>query len=252
MIKLIDIIKEIKISSPIPNNLNRLTALRSQITQLSSRDSINRAKLALECAELVLPIWEKYYPEDKNYRKALEVARKGNDRRTAFDYLHASTQVNSGPAFYAKMAIEAAITIASYPREADFQDDFAAAYAITATREYFNIKEVQKPEEKRKNIISKSQIDRYGKPINQYDEQGKREGKWEKYYYGGKLNPMYTGTYIDGQKEGTWTTYYPSGKIETKATYYNGRLDGNLETYTENGQLESKKTYKLGKIINVK
>jgi hypothetical protein len=140
MIKLIDIIKEIKISSPIPNNLQKLKDLRSQIQRLHPGEGISKAKLALECADLVLPIWEKYYPEDKNYRKALELAKINNDIEATFNTLHASAKVYSGPAYYASMVIEAAITIASYPREADFQDDFAAAYAITATREYFNIK----------------------------------------------------------------------------------------------------------------
>ena len=147
MIKLIDIIKEIKITLPVPNNLQKLKDLRSQIQRLHPGEGISKAKLALECADLVLPIWEKYYPEDKNYRKALELAKINNDIEATFNALHASVKVYGGPAidpsYYASMAIEAAITVASYPSDAEYSALYANDFAIIATREYFDIKEIK-------------------------------------------------------------------------------------------------------------
>ena len=70
MIKLLEIIK---INKPVPNNLKQLKQIQSQIK--SSNDLKERQELATKAAELVLPIWNHYYPNDKRPQKAIESAK---------------------------------------------------------------------------------------------------------------------------------------------------------------------------------
>lgn len=57
-----------------PNNLTKLESLEKKIKQTKSLQE--KKKYAIECAELVLPIWEKYYPNDNKPKKAIEAAKK--------------------------------------------------------------------------------------------------------------------------------------------------------------------------------
>jgi hypothetical protein len=76
MIKLTDILQEIKIAKHVPNNLKQLEQIKVQMSQ--DKDKETKVALAIKAAELVLPIWEYYYPNDERPRKAIEAAKSGN------------------------------------------------------------------------------------------------------------------------------------------------------------------------------
>ena len=65
-------IQEIKVNKP--GILSTLENYKSQIE--SSQDVNIKRQLAIKCAELVLPIFEKYIPDDNRPRKTLEAAKK--------------------------------------------------------------------------------------------------------------------------------------------------------------------------------
>ena len=134
MIKLIDILREIKVNKPSP--LNALLSLQSKIE--ASNDSMEKLSLAIQCAERVLFIWEEKYPNDKRPRQAIEAAKV---------YLADPTKENADTAASAADAASAAsadddgATHAAYA--AAYVTDnaaYAAVYAIEATKKYYNLK----------------------------------------------------------------------------------------------------------------
>ena len=56
MIKLTNILNEVKIVRPVPNNLKQLEKIKLQIEQ--TNDKATKSDLAINGVELVLPIWE--------------------------------------------------------------------------------------------------------------------------------------------------------------------------------------------------
>lgn len=72
-----DLIPEITISKPVPNNLQHLLILNKKIHETEAKDQESLTNLAIKCAELVLPIWEYYHPNDKRVRQTIESAKKG-------------------------------------------------------------------------------------------------------------------------------------------------------------------------------
>lgn len=70
-----DLIPEIKVNKPITNNISRLLELQQEIHNTKEQESL--ITLAIQCAELVLPIWEHYHPNDKRVRQTIESAKKG-------------------------------------------------------------------------------------------------------------------------------------------------------------------------------
>lgn len=56
--------------------------------------------------------------------------------------------------------------------------------------------------------------------MNQYNEQGKKHGYWEEYWYNGNL--IRKGHYLNGQKYGYWERYHDNGKPKEK--YYYARM----------------------------
>ena len=107
-----------------------------------------------------------------------------------------------------------------------------------------------------------------GKPINQYDMDGLKQGYWEEYeeddnsiqkgsykdgkedgyweYYGENGNLTSKGLYKDGGLEGEWKFYNDAGVLDIISNYKNGKLNGVTEAYYSNGNLERRITFKYG------
>jgi len=89
---------------------------------------------------------------------------------------------------------------------------------------------------------NKEQIEKYGRPINQYTHDGLRTGVWEDYWPSGQLASK--GPYKDDKAEGIWEFYYDNGEIRAKGLFKDGKMNGMYERYYNNGQLQSKGSYK--------
>jgi antitoxin component YwqK of YwqJK toxin-antitoxin module len=81
------------------------------------------------------------------------------------------------------------------------------------------------------------------------DENGNKQGPYERYYENGQLRIKCT--YKDGKEDGPYELYHENGQLEEKCTYKDGELDGPYESYHENGQLREKYTYKDGRVEKV-
>lgn len=75
--------------------------------------------------------------------------------------------------------------------------------------------------------------------INQYDSQGRRQGKWVSYWDKSKEIPMNIGNYKNGREKGYCRYYYMDGtrRLQFKA-FKDGRMK--VKYFTESGQLEKK------------
>ena len=51
---------------------------------------------------------------------------------------------------------------------------------------------------------------------------GKRDGLWRGYYFGGKLS--YEGYYVNGKKHGLFKYWFPDGRLMSEEYYENGEL----------------------------
>jgi hypothetical protein len=117
-------LKEIKINKPIPNHLNKLLDLQSKIK--STKDPKEKQQYAIQCAELVLPIWNHYYPNDDRPKKAIEAAAAADDDAAA---AVAAVAATAAAAAYADAYADAAYAAAD---AADAASDAAYAVAIAA------------------------------------------------------------------------------------------------------------------------
>ena len=112
-----------------------------------------------------------------------------------------------------------------------------------------------------------------GVRINQYDNEGRKQGYWEQYYDDGSLdgkgnyvNDMEDGYWewyhengqlasqglsVDNQRDGIWEIYYDNGNLNAKGNYINGLEDGIWKFYHPNGELRLKKLYNNGKFVDV-
>ena len=90
-------------------------------------------------------------------------------------------------------------------------------------------------------------------PVNQKDDQGRKQGDWV--YYGKDVNdPNYDpddkveeGPYKDDRKHGTWKTYYPGNKLKSEIEYKYNRPNGAYTKYYENGNTSESGTWKGNK-----
>jgi len=75
--------------------------------------------------------------------------------------------------------------------------------------------------------------------INQYDSQGRRQGKWISYWDEAKKIPMNIENYKNGRENGYCRYYYMDGtkRLQFKA-FKNGHMK--VKYYTETGLLEKK------------
>ena len=144
MIKLINILQEIQIKPNVPNNLNKLLSLQTQIKSSNSKEE--KIKLAIECAELVLPIWNYYYPNDDRLKKVIEIIKK---ERGNYDAVYAASDMAASAANMvinnngATAATYAAYTV-TYASDTTYVTYANAAkvvvdYAIRCTKLFFKI-----------------------------------------------------------------------------------------------------------------
>ena len=78
-----------------------------------------------------------------------------------------------------------------------------------------------------------------------YNINGKREGKWISYYENGQIKKE--GNYMNGWYYGSWNSYYENGQIESKENFSNQKREGKWISYYENGQIKTEGNYKYGK-----
>jgi antitoxin component YwqK of YwqJK toxin-antitoxin module len=83
-----------------------------------------------------------------------------------------------------------------------------------------------------------------GKPINQYDGEGRKQGYWE--HNANDDEYKRSGSYINDKKVGVWEWYYDDGQLWYKGLFVNDKMEGIWEFYDENGKLFNKKLFKNG------
>jgi antitoxin component YwqK of YwqJK toxin-antitoxin module len=75
-------------------------------------------------------------------------------------------------------------------------------------------------------------------------QNGKRNGKYERYFEDGK--PEETATYVDDKLEGVEKVWRSNGKLHLQTTYKAGNKEGEELIYLENGKLAERNTWKAG------
>jgi hypothetical protein len=87
-----------------------------------------------------------------------------------------------------------------------------------------------------------------GVQVNQYDNDGVKQGIWvtyyDKYYYDGTLESK--GNYINGSREGKWVFYTTGGDLDYECNYKNNKLNGLWVAYYQNGNFYNRGNYKNG------
>ena len=92
---------------------------------------------------------------------------------------------------------------------------------------------------------NKEQPIKDGNPINQYDNEGIKQGYWETYWENGEIESK--GNYVNNIQDGYWEDYWSNGGLYYKGSFKNGRVDGPWEYYNRNGNISSKYNYSNGK-----
>jgi hypothetical protein len=126
-----------KIIHPVPNNLRQLEQIKIELKQ--TEDIATKTALSIKAAEMVLPIFEYYYPKDKRVRNSIEAAKRGKYDRGARD---AVNDVKHGADYKAAAASAHFATSAHFVTSAHFAAAAyaaAAEYAIEATKEHFKL-----------------------------------------------------------------------------------------------------------------
>jgi hypothetical protein len=143
-----------------PTSYDPLLFLQSKIK--ASKDPKERASLAIKCAEMVLYIFEKKYPNDKRPRKAIEAAKKclanptkenkkvAADAATdAYNTTYAIEQGDdtfvyddyTGTDAAAFTSYQAALSTV-WIEDNESESEYAAEYAIDAVKKYYNLNEI--------------------------------------------------------------------------------------------------------------
>jgi len=78
----------------------------------------------------------------------------------------------------------------------------------------------------------------FHRSINQYDDDGKRHGRWIEYYDEDKKIASGKLKYKHGFQDGVCKFYHPNGELRLKWRYYNNRI--RAKYYYEDGKLEQK------------
>lgn len=140
MIKLIDIIKEIKLHESVPNNLDKLESIPILVDKNDrSLNSKEKRLLAIQCAELVLPIYEYYYPNDKRVRNTISMAKRGTFYIDAEDAYNEAPK-NSSAAKAAYAAYIAYVICTTEIKTVYSSFNTVRQSAIEATKLHFNEK----------------------------------------------------------------------------------------------------------------
>jgi len=74
--------------------------------------------------------------------------------------------------------------------------------------------------------------------MNGFNEEGLREGPWEKCWGNGNL--WYKRNYVNGKRHGICEQYNLNGNLDYKVNYVNGNFHGLSEWYYSNGKLDIK------------
>ena len=154
-------VNEVKIRPDIPNPLAKLKQIKAEIDQTD--DKVTKTALAIKAAELVLPIWNYYYPKDNRPLKAIQAAKSG----TAAAYAAAAYASDVAATAAAAAAASSAAYAAAYAAADIYVDDAAddaVDDAIRATKAHFNINE---------NLFSKEwwnkMLDLHESPPNNFE-----------------------------------------------------------------------------------
>ena len=160
-------LNEITVYKPSP--INSLLLLQSQIE--SSKDTKEKQSLAIQCAEMVLDIFEKKYPNDNRPRKAIEAAKKclanptEENQRAAYDAAATADDAaddaagndedwtGGDDAYYAVLAAQYAAEAAegtaiinfintSQTEKTSEAADRTAFYAIEAAKKQYDLNEI--------------------------------------------------------------------------------------------------------------
>jgi hypothetical protein len=151
MIKLTQLLKEIRINQPGKVTLDQLKSLESRIKAFD--DPKEQLSLSIQCAEKVLFIFEEKYPDDKRPRQAIEAAKKyladpteenkaAAASYTAADAANDAVNDTAYAAYYAAASADAAASYA-YNANVAYDANYAAFAAIKAFKLYNNINEIK-------------------------------------------------------------------------------------------------------------
>lgn len=106
---------------------------------------------------------------------------------------------------------------------------------VKEKKKLFTPKGLSNDENNRYLKLNNEQPVKDGKPINQYDLDGKKQGYWEYYYNHGDLGSK--GKYINDKMEGYWERYHYNGQLISKGSYVNDKKNGNWDYYNSDGSL---------------
>jgi len=87
-------------------------------------------------------------------------------------------------------------------------------------------------------LILQSQAQLFNKSLNEFDEQGKRKGKWITFWDEEEKIPMSKARFKDGREVGVNKEYHINGNLRLKFRHYKKRM--RVKYYTENRKLEQK------------
>ena len=85
-------------------------------------------------------------------------------------------------------------------------------------------------------------LNKNSEPINQFDENGLRDGYWVKHYHQSK-QLWYKGHYMNGLSHGYWESYFSNGILNYKGYYNRGHHCGYWRFYKSIGELSTVKYY---------
>lgn len=144
MIKLLDILNEVKVNIPIKNNLKELESIKNQI---SSEDNTN-PELLIKAAEYILPIAKVYFPENKEPEKIIGLIKQYIKNPTPHPKLTiigiSNTIVSNFSPENPKHASLACFAALGYS-VSDYNSwgILVLQWAIEATKEYFKLNEIK-------------------------------------------------------------------------------------------------------------
>lgn len=158
MQQLAGLLTEIKVIYPVTNNLSKLEEIKDQIVKANAGwkgpeySNPSTLPLVIKCAELVLPIWKRYYPNDESAKLAIEAAKKGG--KSAFDAAIKGANVweklrHNGDGGSAQFALYTAIDAAYFAANiagnklVNYKCGEGYKEAIKATKKYFNLNEIK-------------------------------------------------------------------------------------------------------------
>ena len=87
--------------------------------------------------------------------------------------------------------------------------------------------------------------------VNEVDDQGRKQGKWEKLYEGTRVY-MYRGQFENNQRVGAWEAFHANGNRSSTVRYNDGVKHGYTIAYDTSGKRIGEQMYHFGKRIQGK